>query len=77
MVRRLSIVGSNPGSPVHGLGKRALTPRFSSTSPRAVVRPEMSTTTGRTGPSGFEGWNMRIEREITTLAYEIANRDDS
>ena len=31
---------------------------------------------GRTGPSGYEGWNMRIEREITTLTYEIANRDD-
>ena len=31
---------------------------------------------GRTGPSGYEGWNQRIEREITTLAYEIANRDD-
>jgi hypothetical protein len=38
----------------------------------------MSTTTAaRTGPSGFEGRNMRIGREITTLAYEIANRDDS
>ena len=31
---------------------------------------------GRTGPSGFEGWNMRIEREITMLAYQIADRDD-
>ena len=31
---------------------------------------------GRTGPSGFEGWNMRIEREITMLAYRIADRDD-
>ena len=31
---------------------------------------------GRTGPSGFEGWNLRIEREIMQLAYEIADRDD-
>ena len=31
---------------------------------------------GRTGPSGFEGWNTRIEREITMLAYQIADRDD-
>ena len=31
---------------------------------------------GRTGPSGFEGWNLRIEREITMLAYAIADRDD-
>ena len=31
---------------------------------------------GRTGPSGFEGWNMRIEREITMLAYAIADRED-
>ena len=30
----------------------------------------------RTGPSGFERWNMRIEREITMLAYAIADRDD-
>ena len=31
---------------------------------------------GRTGPSGFEGWNLRLESEITRLAYEIADRDD-
>ena len=31
---------------------------------------------GRTGPSGFESWNTRIEREITMLAYQIADRDD-
>jgi len=31
---------------------------------------------GRTGPSGYEGWNMRIEREISMLAYEIADRKD-
>ena len=31
---------------------------------------------GRTGPSGFEGWNQNIEREITKVAYEIASRDD-
>ena len=31
---------------------------------------------GRTGPSGFEGWNTRIEREITLLTYQIADRDD-
>jgi len=31
---------------------------------------------GRTGPSGFEGWNLRIERDIMQLAYEIADRDD-
>lgn len=31
---------------------------------------------GRTGPSGYEGWNMRIEREITMLAYQIADRAD-
>jgi hypothetical protein len=31
---------------------------------------------GRTGPSGFEGWNLRIEREIMQIAYEIADRDD-
>lgn len=31
---------------------------------------------GRTGPSGFEGWNQRIEREVMQLAYEIADRDD-
>jgi hypothetical protein len=31
---------------------------------------------GRTGPSGFEGWTQKIEREITRLAYEIASRDD-
>ena len=31
---------------------------------------------GRTGPSGFEGWTQKIEREITRLAYEIACRDD-
>lgn len=31
---------------------------------------------GRTGPSGFEGWNLRIEREIMQLTYEIADRDD-
>ena len=31
---------------------------------------------GRTGPSGFEGWNTRIESEILRLAYEIADRDD-
>ena len=30
----------------------------------------------RTGPSGFEGWNLKLEREITKLAYEIASRDD-
>ena len=31
---------------------------------------------GRTGPSGFEGWNMKIEREITMLTYAISDRDD-
>src|SRR5262245_47034989 len=31
---------------------------------------------GRTGPSGFEGWNLRIERDILQLAYEIADRND-
>jgi hypothetical protein len=31
---------------------------------------------GRTGPSGFEGWNLRMEREVMQLAYEIADRDD-
>jgi len=31
---------------------------------------------GRTGPSGFERWNTQIEREITLLAYQIADRDD-
>ena len=31
---------------------------------------------GRTGPSGFEAWSQKIEREITKLAYEIASRDD-
>jgi hypothetical protein len=31
---------------------------------------------GRTGPSGFEGWNTRIESEIMRLAYEIADRDN-
>jgi hypothetical protein len=31
---------------------------------------------GRTGPSGYESWNKRIEREITMLAYQIADRDD-
>jgi hypothetical protein len=31
---------------------------------------------GRTGPSGFEGWNLRIEREITQLSYKIADRAD-
>jgi len=31
---------------------------------------------GRTGPSGFEGWNLRLEREIMQLAYEIADRND-
>lgn len=32
---------------------------------------------GRTGPSGFESWNQRIEREIMKLAYEISERDES
>lgn len=32
---------------------------------------------GRTGPSGFEGWTLRIEREITQLAYRIADRSES
>jgi uncharacterized protein (DUF2236 family) len=31
---------------------------------------------GRTGPSGFESWNTRIENEIMRLAYEIADRDN-
>ena len=31
---------------------------------------------GRTGPSGFEGWNLRIEREIVHLTYEITDRND-
>ena len=31
---------------------------------------------GRTGPSGFEGWNTRIESEIMRLAYEISDRDE-
>jgi hypothetical protein len=31
---------------------------------------------GRTGPSGFEVWNMRLEREVVQLAYKIADRDD-
>ena len=32
---------------------------------------------GRTGPSGFERWNQRVEREIMKLAYEISERDES
>ena len=32
---------------------------------------------GRTGPSGFESWNQRIDREIMKLAYEISSRDES
>jgi hypothetical protein len=32
---------------------------------------------GRTGPSGFESWNQRIEREIMKLTYEISERDES
>ena len=31
---------------------------------------------GRTGPSGFENWNQRIEGEIMRLAYEISSRED-
>ena len=31
---------------------------------------------GRTGPSGFEVWNTRIEGEIMRLAYEITDRDE-
>ena len=31
---------------------------------------------GRTGPSGFESWSQKIEREIMRLAYEITLRED-
>ena len=31
---------------------------------------------GRTGPSGYESWNQKLEREIMRLAYEITLRED-
>jgi len=52
---------------IHRLGEHEVVRRI------AAVNEYRS---GRTGPSGFEGWNMRLEREVAQLTYKITDRDD-
>ena len=31
---------------------------------------------GRTGPSGFEGWYRQLDRDIMTLAFDLSHSED-